>query len=96
MKNTQTTQTAIGAPEAPKQQPQHEVMRKNVLNIILPRPESLVTGVWRILKAHDLVTLEFSDGNRKSAIIKPDRWAKIHTDSLAIIYDVRKYDESAK
>jgi len=65
-------------------------MTKTTLNIILPRAESTITGVWRILKAHDLVTLEYTDGSRKSAIIKSDKWTKIHADNLSIIYNVRK------
>lgn len=51
--------------------------RPKVLQIILPRVESMMSGVFRILKAHDLVTMEYTDGTRESGNIPTERWDEI-------------------
>ncbi len=62
-----------------------------VLNLILPRAEAMMTGVWRILKAHDLVTLEYTDGQRESAIIPISRWLKIRNNTFSIVGEVQSH-----
>lgn len=62
---------------------------KHVLNIILPNIQAAMTGVWRIQRAHDLVTLEYTDGTREAGIVKLPRWIQIADNPFAIVSEVQ-------
>lgn len=68
---------------------------KHVINIILPNVQAMMTGVWRIQKAHDLVTLEYIDGTREAGIVKLPRWMQIADNPFAIVGEVQSQRKPA-
>ncbi len=68
--------------------------RSKVLNIIPSKVEALMHGVWRIMRAHDLVTLEYTDGQRESAMIPVKRWSEIHNNTFSIVGEVQRQRKS--
>ncbi len=50
---------------------------------------SMMTGVWRIQRAHDLVTLEYTDGTRESGKIELREWALISGNVFSIVSTVQ-------
>lgn len=62
---------------------------KNLSHIILPNDLAMISGVWRIQRSHELVTLEYTDGTREAAIIPPEKWARIYTEPLRIVSTVQ-------
>lgn len=69
--------------------PPTRMKSKLCLQIIPPNIQSQITGVWRVLKAHDLVTLEYTNLERESAIIPLKRWAEIRDNFFAIVSEVQ-------
>jgi len=65
------------------------VRSKPVQQMILPNVQSIMTGVWRILRAHNLVTLEYTNGSRESGMISTSKWGEIGGQPLAIISEVQ-------
>ena len=66
---------------------------KPVSCLILSNIQSMMTGVWRIEHAHDLVTLDYTDGKREGANIAQDVWAKIHDKPFMIVSEVQSKRE---
>jgi hypothetical protein len=64
--------------------------KAHVQHIILPNIQAMMTGVWRILRAHDLVTLEYTDMQRESATIPVKRWSEIHGNVFSIVREVQE------
>ncbi len=60
-----------------------------VSTIILPNIQAMMTGVWRIDRAHDLVTLTYSDNTREAAKIIAPRWKEISGNPFAIVSEVQ-------
>lgn len=62
---------------------------RKVVTLALSNITTMMTGVSRIDRAHDLVTLTYSDGNREAAKISTARWNEIHENPIAIVSDVQ-------
>ena len=50
---------------------------------------SMMTGVWRIQRAHDLVVLEYTDGTREAGKVPLRRWVEIEGNVFAIVSEVQ-------
>jgi len=57
--------------------------------MILPNIQAMMTGVWRIDRAHDLVTLTYTDNTREAGKVTAARWQEIHQMPFAIISEVQ-------
>lgn len=57
--------------------------------LILPKAAAMISGVWRIQRAHDLVTLEYEDGTREAAKISAAKWHEIQDLPLRIVSEVQ-------
>lgn len=68
---------------------------KLCLQIIPPNVQTAMTGVWRILKTHDLVTLEYSDLTRESGTVPLKRWNEIQDNVFAIVSEVQSQRKPA-
>ena len=68
---------------------------RKVLTIGLSNIHAMMTGVSRVDRAHDLVTLTYSDNTREAATISSERWAEIHENSFAIVSEVQSQRKPA-
>ncbi len=66
-------------------------MKSRELNIILPNVQAMMTGVWRIRRAHDLTVLEYTDGTTEAASIPLARWTAIADNPFAIVGEVQSF-----
>jgi hypothetical protein len=62
---------------------------KSVLTIILPNIQAMICGVWRIDRAHELVTLTYTDGTREAGKVPLSRWSTIHDNPFAIVSEIQ-------
>lgn len=68
----------VKAPVSPR-------IARKVTIIGLSNIESMMTGVSRIMRAHDLVTVEYTDGKRESASISALVWSGIAESPIKIV-----------
>lgn len=64
-------------------------MSKKVLTIVLPTIQAMMSGVVFINRAHDLVTLTYTDNTREAAKISNAKWEEIHESVFRIISEVQ-------
>lgn len=65
-------------------------MKNNTIStIILPNVQAAMSGVWRIDRAHELVTLTYSDGTREAGKVGAARWAEISANPFSIVSEVQ-------
>jgi hypothetical protein len=57
--------------------------------IVLPTISSMMTGVWKIDRAHDLVTLTYENHTREAGMITIKRWEEIKDNNFAIVSEVQ-------
>ena len=62
---------------------------KKVWHIILPNIQAMICGVYCIIKAHNLITLVYTDNTRESGLILNKRWAEIHEKPFDIVSEVQ-------
>jgi hypothetical protein len=62
---------------------------KSVLTIILPNIQAMICGVWRIDRAHELVTLTYADGTREAGKVPLARWSNIKDNPFSIVSEVQ-------
>ena len=60
-----------------------------VLTIILPNIQAMMTGVWRIDRAHSLVKLTYTDGTIEAANVTNEEWDEISGHPFAIVSHVQ-------
>jgi len=68
---------------------------KTVSTMILPRIQGMMTGVWKIDRAHDLVVLHYQNHTQEAAKIPKDRWKVIASNPFAIVSEVQSHRQSA-
>jgi hypothetical protein len=57
--------------------------------IILPSISSMMTGVWKIDRTHNLVVLTYEDHTREAGMIPAARWEEIKDNAFAIVSEVQ-------
>jgi len=62
---------------------------KNIQVQILPNIQAMMTGVWRIERERDGVTLTYSDGSTEKGQISTSKWSEIHQLPFSIISEVQ-------
>ncbi len=77
--------TPIPKPDAP---PSPRAARR-VQVIGLSNIQAAMSGVTRINRAHDLVTLEYTDGTREAGKVSAARWAEICENPFAIVSEIQ-------
>lgn len=77
--------TPIPAPDAP---PSSRAARR-IQVIGLSNVYAAMSGVARINRAHDLVTLEYTDGTREAGKVSAARWAEICSEPFAIVSEIQ-------
>lgn len=70
-------------------------MRK-VSTLILPRIEGMMTGVWKIDRAHELVVLTYEDGKTESAKITAVDWIALGNNPIKIVGAVQAQRKAAQ
>lgn len=58
---------------------------RKVQVIGLSNIHAMMTGVARIYRAHDLVTLEYTDGRRESGKVSPAEWSGMADNAFAVV-----------
>ncbi len=64
-------------------------MSKKILNIVLPTIQAMMTGVWRIQRAHNLTVLHYTDGTTESGEINEIEWRDIGNEPFQVISRVQ-------
>lgn len=62
---------------------------RKVQVIGLSNVQAAMSGVSRINRAHDLVTLEYTDGKREAGKVSDARWAEICENPFAIVSEIQ-------
>ena len=62
---------------------------QKVLCLIYPKIESMMTGVWRVERAHGLTMLTYTDNTREGAMIPDARWNEISGNLFSIVREVQ-------
>jgi hypothetical protein len=71
------------------EKPVRAVAAKKVQTLVLAKIQTAMSGVTRIDRAHDLVTLEYVDGTREAGKIPQAKWDALAGETFAIISEVQ-------
>jgi hypothetical protein len=59
--------------------------QRKVDQLVFTHVQAMMSGVWRARRAHDLCTLEYSDGSTESGKITDDQWLEGHAAPLELV-----------
>jgi hypothetical protein len=62
---------------------------RKTVELIIPKIVTMMTGVWRIQKAHDLVKLTYTDNTTEAGFISLARWLELGEDGMKIVSEIQ-------
>jgi hypothetical protein len=72
-------------PTTSDERKQMNTATKTVSTMVLPNIQAMMTGVWRIDRAHALVKLTYTDGTVEAANVTNEKWNEISGNPFAIV-----------